>query len=389
MKWLMRILVALALLLVVGVVVLFATGNGALVKMTIGFWFGAPDQPFDPGRAAPAPDYADASSWAALPGTNDLADLVPAGVAARDPAVRPDVDVFFIHPTGFLNGATWTSPLDPDSITEENTRWMMANQASAFNGCCDVYAPRYREASIFTYISADADTRTAVMRFAYEDVARAFDHFIEHFSQGRPFVIASHSQGTHHGVVLLRERIHGTPLRERMVAAYLIGGGLAGAEFAGMPDIGICADATALHCAVHWDTMSERAEPEPERAGNVCVNPLSWLPEGASAPAAEHHGGVPPSGRFQIEFLGDDAATGVTFPPLGAPLPNLVSARCGDGVLYVTHQEDGPFRALTGLAGGTNYHGLDYPLFHMDIRNNVAARISSYLTRESGGQGGQ
>lgn len=389
MKWFMWILAALAVLLIAGVAVLFATGNGGLARMAIGFWFGAPDEPFDAARAAPAPDYADPSSWAALPDRDDLADLVPAGVAPRNPGVRPEVDVFFIHPTGYLNGATWTSPLDADSITEENTGWMMANQASAFNGCCDVYAPRYREASIFTYFSADADTRDAVMRFAYADVERAFDHFLTHFSQGRPFIIASHSQGTHHGVVLLRERVHGTPLLERMVAAYLIGGGLAGSEFAGMPDIGICADAAALGCAVHWDAMSERADPEPERAGNVCVNPLTWVPGGGLAPASEHDGGVPPSGRFQLELLGDDAASGVTFPPLAAPVSNLVSARCGDGVLYVTHLDDGPFKPLAGLAGGTNYHGLDYPLFHMDIRNNAALRVQTYLDRRSAAGGGQ
>jgi hypothetical protein len=68
----------------------------------------------------------------------------------------------------------------------------MANQASVFNGCCDVYAPRYREAAIHVFFG-DAARRDAVLGFAYQDVERAFDYFLEHFSNGRPFVIASHS----------------------------------------------------------------------------------------------------------------------------------------------------------------------------------------------------
>ena len=83
---------------------------------------------------------------------------------------------------------------------------MLANQASQFNGCCNVYAPRYREASIFAYLKGDAKLREQVLGFAYKDVARAFDYFIENYNGGRPFILASHSQGTHHGERLIKRR---------------------------------------------------------------------------------------------------------------------------------------------------------------------------------------
>ena len=73
--------------------------------------------------------------------------------------------------------------MDPDSGTEENTHWMMANQASAFNGCCNVYAARYREASIFAYLSATEAETAEVLAFAYQDVAAAFAHFIKELNQ--------------------------------------------------------------------------------------------------------------------------------------------------------------------------------------------------------------
>jgi len=142
-----------------------------------------PHHGWDLAYKASAPDYARAESWAALPGRPSPADFVPEGSnAARD----AQVDVFFIHPTGYMKGYDWNSPLDAKSATEENTKWMMANQASAFNGCCNVYAPRYREVSIFTYLVAPKDVQKQAMDFAYADVARAFTYFLQNYSHGRP-----------------------------------------------------------------------------------------------------------------------------------------------------------------------------------------------------------
>ena len=78
---------------------------------------------------------------------------------------------------------------------------------------------RYRQANIFAYFRGD-EIRKQALGFAYQDVLRAFQYFLQHRSQGRPFVIASHSQGTHHGTRLLEEVIDGTPLAQRLVAAY-------------------------------------------------------------------------------------------------------------------------------------------------------------------------
>src|SRR5262252_8013924 len=89
-----------------------------------------PHHGWDLAYKASAPDYARAESWAALPGRPSPADFVPEGSNAAHDA---QVDVFFIHPTGYMKGYDWNSPLDAKSATEENTKWMMANQASAFN----------------------------------------------------------------------------------------------------------------------------------------------------------------------------------------------------------------------------------------------------------------
>ena len=136
MRIFLIVVAALVVLIVVAVATIYFTGSGRKVAA---FLF-QPSHGWDLKLKAPAPDYADAASWAALPSKPGLTASVPAGVAA--PATDPKVDVFFVHPTGYMSGAEWNSPLDPNSQTEENTRWMMANQASAIGRSLAVASPR-------------------------------------------------------------------------------------------------------------------------------------------------------------------------------------------------------------------------------------------------------
>jgi hypothetical protein len=369
----LKLLILLVAALAGTAAAIYFTGNTARV---LGRLLG-PDHEWNPARLAPAPDYARAGSWAARPGMDSLALFAPKGTQAgtEDHAV----DVFFVHPTGYLNGAQWNSPLDPSSRTEENTRWMMANQASAFSACCNIYAPRYREASIFRYLAASPDIVTRAMDLAYSDVERAFDYYLRHDNRGRPFIIASHSQGTEHAFRLLKNRVDGKALAGQLVAAYIIGSRvLTNTVAATLRTIPVCNDAAETGCFIHWATYGPGATAGPDAQDElVCVNPLTWKRDGGHAAAAAHRGAVPPSGEFSARIWGDDGAQGVVFEPLEEPLPNYTWAECRQGQLIVADQSDTPFSKLT-IRAGDNYHGLDYPLFHMDIRANAPDRIAAF-----------
>jgi alpha-beta hydrolase superfamily lysophospholipase len=59
---------------------------------------------------------------------------------------------------------------------------------------------------------------------AYADVKAAFQYYLAHYNEGRPIIIAGHSQGTAHATRLLHEFFeHDPKLRRQLVAAYLIG----------------------------------------------------------------------------------------------------------------------------------------------------------------------
>jgi hypothetical protein len=364
-----------------GLVVLVLAGAAAAIYFTgnartVIVWLSKPSHGWDPALKVQPPDYAQAEAWAARPGNESFADFAPEGVSAKPGASA--VDVFFVHPTGYLNGGDWNSPVNANSRTEENTKWMMANQASAFSGCCNVYAPRYREASIFRYLSATPDVAQKAMDLAYGDVERAFQYFLDHENQGKPFIIASHSQGTAHAFRLIQEHIDATPLAGRMIAGYLIGGTITNAEADALRTVHVCKSESETGCFVHWATWGEGGEPSYDQPGRlVCVNPLTWTRDGERAPASLHRGGVPITGSFSLKLWGDDAAQGVAFKPLKAPVAGWTWAACKDGLLYVADQTGGPFDGVD--MGGKNYHGLDYPLFHMDIRENARVRAAAYL----------
>ena len=59
----------------------------------------------------------------------------------------------------------------------------------------------------------------------------------------------------------------------------------------------------------------------------------------------------------------------------------MLSAQCKDGALYTSDQTSTPFGDRGGIFGGGNYHGSDYPVFHMDIRANAKERVLAYLNR--------
>jgi hypothetical protein len=178
---------------------------------------------------------------------------------------------------------------------------------------------------------------------------------------------------------LLAEEIDGTDLYSRMVGAYIIGGTISKDRMNEMSEISICDSATQLGCLVHWDTYNVNYlnREMPIYKNNICVNPITWKNEGAISNLADAKGAVYVSGEFALDFTGDDGPKGESFGPLEAPLKQYVQAQCKNGLLFVTDQTGTRFQAFGGSKG--NYHGLDYALFYMDIRENAILKVKTYL----------
>lgn len=306
----------------------------------------------------PAPDYADPANWAALPQREDNADFTPEGVS--DGQADAAVDVFFVHPTTYLSGG-WNAPLDDDASAKFVDDLVMRGQASAYNGTARVYAPRYRQAQIYAFFALDKGGYDA-LELAYSDVEAAFDHFLSEFNDGRPFIVAGHSQGALQVRWLLERRISGTPLLERMVAAYPIGYPMPVAELAKtMPDIPVCSASDQTGCLVTWNSVGDGYRAFNPTAGLACVNPLTWTADDA-----------------QGDFGDNDGALSVDTRSL---IPGAADGRCVNGKLYISEIRTGVYDSLPSLGKG-NHHLIDYALFWMNLRENVAVRTEAFLKQQ-------
>lgn len=321
-----------------------------------------PSGPFDAGATPPAPDYSDLDAWTAHPEKDDPADVAPQGARAVDPARAP-ADVFYVHPTSYL-GSGWNGPVGDPGLNAQTDELSTLIQASAFNGCCAVYGPRYRQANGQAFVRP-SDHGDSALDLAYADVLAAFRFFLDEYSRGRPFILAGHSQGSALAVRLLREEIAGSLLKERLVAAYLIGGPINAAP---LPGVAVCDSRDQTGCLVAWNARGPRFSGSPFDfqidGKRLCVNPLTWRYDETPGDAELNQGAV-------FLHAGD-----------GAPVPGFADAHCRDGMLIVSTIGDPPrdfmSRVLDFMIGPENYHPIEYQLYYMNLRSNAQQRVAAY-----------
>ena len=162
-----------------------------------------PLEPYNENNTPNQPDYSDINNWAATPSIDGQQFYVPNDSFSFK--TNNPVDVFYIHPTGFFE-KEWNSDMDKSRSAYERTEIMLGNQASAFNESCNIYAPEYRQATYYSFFDRDGNGMKA-LDLAYDDVENAFDYFIEHLNNDKPFIIASHSQGALHAQKLINRKI--------------------------------------------------------------------------------------------------------------------------------------------------------------------------------------
>ncbi len=309
-----------------------------------------------------APDYSNPDHWASLPSKQDNSDRVPDS-SIKDRQAEAEVDVFFIHPTTYTQRKKindwWNGPIDNAELNASTDNGTILHQSSAFNGAGRIYAPRYRQAHIKSYYPKEKNRAKAKAAFAlaYQDVKAAFEYYLENYNDGRPIIIAAHSQGTTHAGPLMRAFFDGKPLQEKLVAAYIVGMPVPKDYFKNIP---VCQDEFDTNCFCTWRTFKEGGYPKKHEKGNnfAVTNPLSWTTDTSLAPKIMNQGAV----------LRDFDAGFTT---------NLVGARVQDGILWINK----PKFPWSFLIWTKNYHIADFNLFYKSIRDNAIERSNRYLNR--------
>lgn len=364
MKRWIRTLVILTIIITAGILL----GKPALE----GWMMSVPETAFDDTPVPPAPDYSQVRYWAALPGHADSADWMPHGSGYRDAQANAGADVFFVYPTAAFYGDYWVAGFDNWLHRLAVDFGILPQHASAFNAAGRVYAPRYRSVRMPIWFAEDRDSVAKATDFAYRDVKQAFEYYLQHWNNGRPIIIVSHSQGTLHTIRLLRELFENQPLQEKLIAAYLIGNTIPDTPW--FTHIPLCASAGQTGCYVTWNTMIDGGNPhhwigEKGLEKIDCVNPLSWKADTVAVDKADNPGSIP---------MMDYNALFQRLPPMQA---QVVGARCGnEGMLWIAEKPQVPGYTAALFPGGS-YHTYDINFYYASIRENALLRTANYLAK--------
>lgn len=331
-----------------------------------------PTAEFSPQAPVKIDAYADPAMWFSQPGkgADDPARWTPDGYQPTD---APAAEVFFIHPTSYLNRAAWNAPLD-DQDANERAQLFIRGQASAFNGVGSVWAPRYRQATFGAFLTTQ-DNAAKALDLAYRDVLAAFDRFVAEIPADRPIILAGHSQGSLHLTHLLRDRVAGKPIARRIVAAYVVGWPISLSTDLAALGLPACAAPEQTGCILSWQSFGEPADPsqvtdtydetigfdgQPRRGSAfLCTNPLTGTANG-TADAAANLGTL-----FQSADLKSATIAAGRVP-----------ARCDErGFLLIGPPPEG---LDSYVLPGNNYHVFDYSLFWANIRADAERRMKAY-----------
>lgn len=323
--------------------------------------------------------YQDPALWYSRPGigVNDPARWQPAYANDRGslptPADQrpPQHAVFFIHPTSYLSRDNWNAPIG-DEEAERIARIYVRGMASPFNAASEIWAPRYRQATMGSFLTDEPEGQQAIDA-AYADVLEAYRFFIESVDAETPIVLAGHSQGSLHLLRLLREEVKGSPFADRLVAAYVIGWPISVEH--DVPELGFAACATPQQtgCILSWSSFAEPADPsalmetyaksigfdgQPRGDSRIlCTNPLTGM-----------FGGEAAADRNLGTLVPDDSMSN------GELVPDAVPARCDDrGLLLIGD----PPELGSYVLPGNNYHVYDIPLFWANTQADVARRVEA------------
>jgi len=303
------------------------------------------------GKAAEssnATDYSVTAHWMSLPATNKA------------------VDVFYLYPTSW----TSTNP-NPEVCAIDNPSMLQqapqafAGQATAFEPIANIFAPFYRQANL------TAVAPTIVAGIPTTDATAAFIYYISNYNNGRPFILAGHSQGANVLSNLLAEYMKNHPeVQARMIAAYVIGYPVTPAYLTNNPNLKFAEGSNDTGVIISYNTEAPAitlgANPILWGMTGIVINPILWTRDTTLAITNQGFGSFMPNANGVYERVAQyaDARIDIT-----------------NGVLICSTADTNALGQISSLAAYGVFHNFDYSFYYFNIRSNAADRTQAFLNQ--------
>lgn len=266
--------------------------------------------------------------------------------------------------------------------------------ADTLSPVTNMYAPYYRQLSAVGIVknpTPDKFMETVSSNVTRTDVYAALDYYFENCNNGRPFILAGHSQGSCNLKIVLSEymRLHPEYL-ERMVACYAIGFYFPDSWFEANPHIKKAEGENDTGVLITWNTEGPDATMFNLPIGNndgFCINPLNWKTDETPADISMNKGTVFVDGDVLTDVFNIVSQRKVRrkFALVGADEiakeyeKGAADARIDKkrGALITTEYTD--YIPVNDIFGDKSCHFEDWSLYTMNIRENAMNRINAFL----------
>lgn len=266
-------------------------------------------------------------------------------------------DVFYVVSTNIMHSYNTDGSESFIAVLNDEEKATLAAeinfiQANMFPEKVNYYAPYYHQLTMATLANKDQayEELSKLTIESTKEVLDAFNYYMEHFNQGRPFVLAGYSQGA----IQVRNLVAQMSEEQlsRMVAAYMIGFGIQQEHMAN-PNFKMAAGATDTGVTVSFTSL---ANPEAKydllNITDACINPANWRTD--STPA-------------EFEFDGET---------LTAHVDEEHHVVIVDGFHYENHKTQ---EWSVNPWSKDNYHNFEIYFYTPSIRQNVLDRIDAMI----------
>ncbi len=286
------------------------------------------------------------------------------------PEITHEVDTFYLYPTCYVDETEDAKPIC-DIDNEEMqvaARQVYENQGTVYEESTNVFAPFYRQSNIYQVAGVSHEELEEFQKQEQRtDVYAALDYYFENYNDGRPFILAGHSQGSIMTKIVLGEYMQAHPeYYERMVAAYPIGYSITRDWLEDHPYLKFARGADDTGVIVSWNTEGKGNKGQKNlvvEPNAISINPINWKLDDTYAGFEENLGS-----RILDENTG-------TYEIVKGIADAQVDMERGVVICTAKNVEYAP----AALFGPESLHSHDYEFYYENLRENVKARVETFL----------